>query len=60
MASTTIARPLVIVVVPRYEDLLMRWKELDNWTQDFSLPAVVWLGGLFNPQSLLTAIMQVR
>ena len=44
----------------RYADLLQRQKELDNWTQDFSLPAIVWLGGLFNPQSMLTAIMQVR
>jgi len=41
-----------------YADLLQRQKELDNWTQDFSLPAIVWLGGLFNPQSMLTAIMQ--
>lgn len=29
-------------------------RELDSWTQDFVLPAVVWLSGLFNPQSFLT------
>ncbi|VDN12624.1 unnamed protein product [Dibothriocephalus latus] len=41
-----------------YADLLARIKELDMWTGDFQLPAAVWLGGLFNPQSFLTAIMQ--
>ena len=41
-----------------YSDLLTRIKELDMWTNDFQLPAAVWLGGLFNPQSFLTAIMQ--
>ena len=43
-----------------YADLLLRIRELDVWTQDFTLPASVWLGGLFNPQSFLTAIMQVN
>ena len=28
------------------------------WSTDFALPSAVWLGGLFNPQSFLTAIMQ--
>ncbi|XP_072167681.1 dynein beta chain, ciliary [Diadema setosum] len=41
-----------------YTDLLMRIKELEQWTADFALPNVVWLGGFFNPQSFLTAIMQ--
>ena len=41
-----------------YSDLLLRIKELEIWTGDFQLPAAVWLGGLFNPQSFLTAIMQ--
>jgi dynein heavy chain len=41
-----------------YADLLLRIRELDVWTQDFTLPASVWMGGLFNPQSFLTAIMQ--
>lgn len=30
-----------------------------EWTTDFKVPCSVWLGGLFNPQSFLTAIMQV-
>lgn len=38
----------------RYNDVLQRCKELDSWTQDLSLPSVVWLSGLFNPQSFLT------
>jgi hypothetical protein len=42
-----------------YADLILRIKELESWTSDFSLPASVWLSGFFNPQSFLTAIMQV-
>ncbi|KAK5608170.1 hypothetical protein CRENBAI_003201 [Crenichthys baileyi] len=41
-----------------YNDVMQRCKELDSWTQDLSLPSVVWLSGLFNPQSFLTAVMQ--
>lgn len=41
-------------VCVRYNDVLQRCKELDSWTQDLSLPSVVWLSGLFNPQSFLT------
>nr|XP_023023241.1 dynein beta chain, ciliary-like [Leptinotarsa decemlineata] len=39
-------------------DLTLRIKELEGWTTDFSMPPTVWLGGFFNPQSFLTAIMQ--
>lgn len=38
----------------RFSDLMVSCHELDSWTQDFVLPAVVWLSGLFNPQSFLT------
>ena len=38
--------------------MLLRIKELESWTSDFSLPSSVWLSGFFNPQSFLTAIMQ--
>ncbi|XP_066096637.1 dynein axonemal heavy chain 11 isoform X2 [Saccopteryx bilineata] len=41
-----------------FNNLLLRCRELDTWTQDLALPAVVWLSGFFNPQSFLTAIMQ--
>ena len=43
-----------------YADLILRIKELESWTSDFSLPPSVWLSGFFNPQSFLTAIMQVQ
>lgn len=39
-------------------DLLKRCHQLTNWTEDLSLPKVVWISGFFNPQSFLTAIMQ--
>ena len=42
-----------------YADLLLRMIELQSWTAEFVLPSPVWLSGLFNPQSFLTAIMQV-
>lgn len=38
--------------------MLLRCRELDSWTQDLSLPSVVWLSGLFNPQSFLTGNSQ--
>jgi len=41
-----------------YADLLERIKFLEVWVADFNLPNAVWLGGLFNPQSFLTAIEQ--
>lgn len=41
-----------------YGDLLLRVRELENWVSEFQLPACVWMSGLFNPQSFLTAIMQ--
>ncbi|KAI9004406.1 dynein heavy chain [Hyaloraphidium curvatum] len=41
-----------------YADLLQRVKQLESWVADFQVPHSVWLGGLFSPQSFLTAIMQ--
>jgi dynein heavy chain len=41
-----------------YADLLQRIKDLEMWVAEFQLPSVVWMSGLFNPQSFLTAIMQ--
>ena len=41
-----------------FADLGLRIKELEGWSTDFQLPFAVWLAGLFNPQSFLTAIMQ--
>uniref|UniRef100_A0A803V8E2 Dynein axonemal heavy chain 17 n=1 Tax=Ficedula albicollis TaxID=59894 RepID=A0A803V8E2_FICAL len=41
-----------------FADLLARISELEAWTRDFSLPCTLWLGGFFNPQAMLTAVMQ--
>lgn len=42
-----------------FADLLLRITQLNEWTDDCETPAVLWLAGLFNPMSFLTAIMQV-
>jgi hypothetical protein len=37
-----------------------RWQQLNEWIQYPEHPPVVtWIGGLFKPQSFLTAVMQV-
>ncbi|CAD7696266.1 unnamed protein product [Ostreobium quekettii] len=40
------------------QNLLQRINQLSEWTADLGVPKVVWLSGLFNPQSFLTAVMQ--
>ncbi|XP_077979817.1 dynein beta chain, ciliary-like [Glandiceps talaboti] len=52
------AYPSTFGLTAWFGDLLQRIRELEQWTSDFSLPNCVWLAGLFNPQSFLTAIMQ--
>ena len=52
------AFPSLLGLTAWYGDLLGRIKELESWSADFQMPNSVWLGGLFNPQSFLTAIMQ--
>ena len=37
-----------------YVDLQERYKFLEAWCGDFALPSTIWLGGIFNPQALLT------
>eukprot|EP00388_Colpodella_angusta_P034964 GDKK01034418.1.p1 GENE.GDKK01034418.1~~GDKK01034418.1.p1 ORF type:complete len:1450 (+),score=482.90 GDKK01034418.1:98-4351(+) len=42
-----------------FDDLLLRQQQIDKWTdKPESLPSL-WVAGLFNPMSYLTAIMQV-
>ncbi|XP_015241536.1 PREDICTED: dynein heavy chain 11, axonemal-like isoform X3 [Cyprinodon variegatus] len=53
-----LAYPSTYSLAMWFNDVMLRCKELDSWTQDLSLPRVVWLSGLFNPQSFLTAVMQ--
>ncbi|GLG98379.1 Putative dynein heavy chain [Gryllus bimaculatus] len=52
------AYPSMFTLGPWFADLQTRYRELENWSGDFNLPSSVWLGGFFNPQSFLTAIMQ--
>lgn len=42
-----------------YEDLLLRIKQLDEYSEELIAPASLWISGLFNPMSYLTSIMQV-
>lgn len=42
-----------------FTDLLQRVQQLVDWTEDAETPNVLWIAGLFNPMSYLTAIMQV-
>ncbi|XP_048881302.1 dynein axonemal heavy chain 11 isoform X2 [Brienomyrus brachyistius] len=55
---TKLAYPSTSTLAQWFKDLLSRCQELDIWTQDLTLPPVVWLSGFFNPQSFLTAVMQ--
>ncbi|KAK8861127.1 hypothetical protein M9Y10_012822 [Tritrichomonas musculus] len=41
-----------------WKDLLDRHKQLVDWSAELSLPNSVWLPGLFNPSSFLTAVAQ--
>jgi dynein heavy chain len=42
-----------------FEDLLLRIKQLDEYSEELITPSSLWISGLFNPMSFLTAIMQV-
>jgi dynein heavy chain len=42
-----------------FADLLIRIQQLQDWSEELQTPIVVWLAGLFNPMSYLTAIKQV-
>lgn len=55
---TALAYPSNMELNAWFSDLLMRHRELSVWSQNMCVPPCVWLGGLFNPQSFLTAIMQ--
>lgn len=46
-------------LVDWFADMLQRVTQLVEWQEALETPAVVWISGLFNPMSYLTAIMQV-
>jgi dynein heavy chain len=41
------------------DDIQIRCAQLAAWSEEFVTPTVLWLSGLFNPMSFLTAIMQI-
>jgi len=41
------------------DDVVIRCAQLEAWSEEFVTPTVLWLSGLFNPMSFLTAIMQI-
>ncbi|XP_017966124.2 dynein beta chain, ciliary-like, partial [Drosophila navojoa] len=55
---TKLAYPSSLGLQSWFGDLIQRLRELESWVSDFKLPSSIWLAGFFNPQSLLTAIMQ--
>jgi len=42
-----------------FNDLLDRVEQLTQWSEELNLPKSLWISGLFNPMSFLTAIMQI-
>ena len=44
-----------------FDDLILRCNQLSEWTREekIEIPRSIWVSGLFNPMSFLTAIMQV-
>ena len=43
----------------QFTDMILRARQLVEWTKDFETPKSIWLSGLFNPNSYLTAVQQV-
>jgi dynein heavy chain len=46
-------------LMTQFADMLVRVEQLVLWTTDLVTPFSLWLPGLFNPTSYLTAVMQV-
>ena len=53
------AWPSMKNLMSEFADLLVRILQLKSWSKDLITPFSVWLPGLFNPTSYLTAVMQV-
>ena len=54
-----IAYPSKKALADWFQDMLERHKQLDKWTENMERPKSLWISGLFNPMSYMTAIMQV-
>jgi len=46
-------------LMPQFADMILRVDQLVRWTNDLKTPQCIWLPGLFNPNSYLTAVQQV-
>jgi dynein heavy chain len=53
------AWPSMKNLLNEYADMVERIKQLQTWTLELKTPRSLWLPGLFNPTSYLTAVMQV-
>jgi dynein heavy chain len=55
---TKIAYPSLRTLPFWFKDLMRRIEQLEEWSSELLLPKTVWISGLFNPMSFLTAVMQ--
>ncbi|GMH84222.1 hypothetical protein TrST_g13493, partial [Triparma strigata] len=46
-------------LMSQFADMLARVEQLASWSEDMVTPISIWLPGLFNPSSYLTAVQQV-
>ena len=53
------AWPSMKSLMSEFADMLLRIGQLKTWSTDLKTPFSLWLPGLFNPTSYLTAVMQV-
>lgn len=53
------AWPSMKNLMAEFQDMLNRITQLQEWSAEMITPFAVWLPGLFNPTSYLTAVMQV-
>jgi dynein heavy chain len=53
------AWPSMKSLISEFKDMLERIIQLQTWSANLVTPFSVWLPGLFNPTSYLTAVMQV-
>lgn len=53
------AWPSMKNLISQFADMMLRIAQLTTWSTDLVTPFSVWLPGLFNPTSYLTAVMQV-
>ena len=53
------AWPSMKSLISEFKDMLERIIQLQTWSSNLITPFSVWLPGLFNPTSYLTAVMQV-